>query len=78
MEREIEIQLSAIEETIASKGIKCRKNVFEMIDLLKEYYPNYACEIQELFKEICKKHKVDFYNEIRVSGEDINKHLDQF
>ena len=52
--------------------------ITKQIGFIPTYYPNYAREIQELFKEICKKHKVDFYNEIRVSGEDINKHLDQF
>lgn len=78
MEKEVEIKLSAIEEIIAIHGIKFRKNIFESLVLLKEAYPDYADKIQKRFDEICKKYQIDLYNEIRVSSEDINKHLEQY
>lgn len=75
MDREIELKLLEIEDVMAKAGANARKNVWETIDILMEKYPHYSNEILENFEGLRKKYDIDFFNEIRVTGKEINEHL---
>lgn len=77
MEKEIETKLNAIEKCIAEFKANCRKNAFETLNILLKDYPTHADEIQAKFKDICLKHGIDFYSEMRVDGSDIAQYVEQ-
>ena len=77
MEREIEIKLTAIEQHIAKFKAECRRNVYETLNILLKDYPTRQEEIQARFKDICLKHGIDFYSEMRVDGSDIAQYVEQ-
>lgn len=77
MEKEIEIKLNAIEQYIAKHKAECRRNVYETLNNILKDYPSHTDEIQAKFQDVCRKHRVDFYAEMCVSGNDIAQYVEQ-
>lgn len=75
MERKIEIVLEAIEDVIIKDGIESCTIVWETINKLIEQYPDSAGDISAHFKKICNTYKVDCFEQIRVTGEEINEYI---
>lgn len=59
MEREIEVKLEAIEETIASQKEKCCKNLAETLRILKRDHPAEYAEILQRVLKLLTQHNVN-------------------
>ena len=73
----IDKQLSAIKEVMVEKKEECRKVVFESIGIMIKKYPEEVNYIQQEFNNMCKEIGIDFFKELRISGKDIEEHLDK-
>ena len=73
----IDKQLSAIKEVMVEKKEECRKVVFESIGIMINKYTEEVDYIQQQFNNMCKEIGIDFYAELRISGKDIEEHLDK-
>ena len=77
MKTVIDKQLSAIKEVMVEKKEKCRKVVIESIGIMINKYPEEADYIQQEFNNMCKEIGIDFFKYFRISGKDIEEHLDK-
>lgn len=78
MTKKLQAQLNAIEEIIANSKNDI-KNAKDSVHILIKENPDCKEEISKWYRDVCKRHKIDIFSDIRnITGEDINKHLDQF
>lgn len=78
MTTKLQKQLDAIEEVIANSKNNI-KNAKESVHIHIKENPDCKEEISKWYREVCERYKIDIFSDIRnITGEDINKHLDQF
>lgn len=64
-------QMNCLGDIIEKQKEKCRKVVWETVDMLINDFPEYKDEIMQRYREICKTHNVDFLKDLRIDGKDI-------
>ena len=78
MTKQLLAQLDAIEEIIANSKNDI-KNAKGSVHILIKENPDCKEGISKWYREVCERYKIDIFSDIRkITGEDINKHLEQF
>ena len=58
--------MNAVEDLMKKQtALECRKNIWETIRELQDSYPDCHDYIDNLYNELVKKYKIDFFKEIR-------------